>query len=85
MMHAMQKTGAIFKNKSKSGKIVLKGIAFPVCLSVNEVVCHCSPLESDETVSLFSPVTRSTRLSIDLEHHGARDSQSLHGHSWIAE
>jgi methionine aminopeptidase len=46
-----QKTSGIYKGKSKTGKVILKGIAFPVCLSVNEVVCHCSPLESDETVS----------------------------------
>lgn len=29
----------------------MRGVAFPVCLSVNDVVCHCSPYESDETVS----------------------------------
>ena len=38
----------IFKNKSKTtGKVPLKGVAFPVCISVNETVCHCSPLESE--------------------------------------
>jgi hypothetical protein len=25
-------------------------VAFPVCISVNECVCHCSPLESDTEV-----------------------------------
>lgn len=47
------KTAAIFKGKNKAGKAILKGIAFPVCLSVNECVCHCSPLESEESVSCF--------------------------------
>jgi methionine aminopeptidase len=45
-----QKTSAIFKNKNKAGKVILKGVAFPVCISVNEIICHCSPLESDDSV-----------------------------------
>ncbi len=45
-----QRTNAMYKGKSKSGKVVLKGVAFPVCISVNECVCHCSPLESDTEV-----------------------------------
>jgi hypothetical protein len=49
----LQKTSLIFKNKNKAGKVVLKGIAFPVCLSVNEIVCHCSPLDSEDAVSFF--------------------------------
>ncbi len=48
------RTAAIFRNKNKNGKPILKGIAFPVCLSVNEAVCHVSPLESDATVSEIS-------------------------------
>ena len=28
------------------------GIAFPTCISVNNIVCHYSPLESDEKVAL---------------------------------
>ncbi len=47
------RTAAIFRNKSKNGKPILKGIAFPVCLSVNEAVCHVSPLESDTSVSRY--------------------------------
>jgi curved DNA binding protein len=34
-------------SKSVYGKTKLKGIAFPTCLSVNQFVCHFSPLESD--------------------------------------
>ena len=51
-----QKTSLIFKNKNKAGKVILKGIAFPVCLSVNEIVCHCSPLESEDAVSYSAGV-----------------------------
>ena len=27
-----------------------RGVAFPTCISVNNTVCHFSPLASDETV-----------------------------------
>lgn len=38
-------------NKKVDGMPVEKGVAFPVCISVNEVVCNMSPLASDEMVS----------------------------------
>lgn len=60
------KTSAIFKNKNKAGKVVLKGVAFPVCLSVNECVCHCSPLESDTTYPLLA---EGDLVKIDLGVH----------------
>ncbi|ETV71412.1 DNA-binding protein, 42 kDa [Aphanomyces astaci] len=40
------RAGTVYKSKK-----VEKGIAFPTCLSVNEVVCHFSPLPS-ESVTL---------------------------------
>ena len=47
-----QKCGLIFKAKVK-GKDVEKGVAFPVCVSINECVCNVSPLTSEGTVSSF--------------------------------
>lgn len=47
-----EKAAAIFKGKGKNGKAIMRGVAFPVCLSVNEYVCHVSPFESETTVSL---------------------------------
>lgn len=41
-----QKCETIFRGKVK-GKPIDKGVAFPTCVSVNECVCHNSPLESD--------------------------------------
>lgn len=41
-----QQTGQIF-NKSKTP--ISKGIAFPTCISVNNIVGHYSPLNSDKT------------------------------------
>ncbi|XP_075882368.1 proliferation-associated protein 2G4-like [Nelusetta ayraudi] len=41
-------TGKIFKKE----KDMKKGIAFPTCVSVNNCVCHFSPLKSDPDVTL---------------------------------
>ncbi len=38
-------------NKKVNGAAVDKGVAFPVCISVNEVICNHSPLASEELVS----------------------------------
>lgn len=46
-----KETGAVFNKKNENGEKVEKGIAFPTCISVNEVVCHFSPLpENDRTI-----------------------------------
>jgi curved DNA binding protein len=45
--------GAIYQKKVK-GEAVEKGVAFPTCLSVNEVVCHFCPLESDQTQTVLA-------------------------------
>ncbi len=37
-------------NKKVDGIPIEKGVAFPVCVSVNDVVCNYSPLKSEETV-----------------------------------
>jgi hypothetical protein len=37
--------------KKVNGQTVDRGIAFPVCISVNDVVCNHSPLLSEEKVS----------------------------------
>lgn len=47
-------------NKKVNGKAVEKGVAFPVCVSVNDVICNHSPLASEEVVS-----ARATSLGVD--------------------
>lgn len=37
--------------KKVDGKTIDRGVAFPVCISVNDVVCNHSPLPSEERVS----------------------------------
>lgn len=42
-----EQTGGVYKNVKKK---IEKGIAFPTCISVNNVVCHFSPLASDGSI-----------------------------------
>jgi len=35
---------------SEEGEQILKGIAFPTCISVNNCVCHFSPVDPDDQV-----------------------------------
>src|SRR5699024_2586485 len=42
-------THKVFKAKQpKSGGPVKRGVAFPTCISVNNCICHYSPLKSDK-------------------------------------
>ena len=36
--------------KKVDGRVVDRGVAFPVCISVNDIVCNFSPLPTEETV-----------------------------------
>lgn len=62
------KCGAIFRNKVK-GEFVKKGVAFPVCLSVNECVCNVSPLESDDQTARGMVLANDDMVKIDLGVH----------------
>ncbi|KAL3518045.1 hypothetical protein ACH5RR_020634 [Cinchona calisaya] len=42
-----EQTGNMYKNVKKK---IERGVAFPTCISVNNTVCHVSPLASDEAV-----------------------------------
>ncbi|KMT12363.1 hypothetical protein BVRB_5g102980 [Beta vulgaris subsp. vulgaris] len=42
-----EQSGNMYKNVKKK---IERGVAFPTCISVNNVVCHFSPLASDESV-----------------------------------
>ena len=57
---------SVFRGKNKAGKPIERGIAFPVCVSVNECVCHCSPLLSDDT---YAPLAVNDMVKIDLGVH----------------
>lgn len=56
-----EQSGNMYKNVKKK---IERGIAFPTCISVNNTVCHFSPLASDETV-----LEEGDMLKIDIGCH----------------
>jgi len=52
-------------NKKVNGVAVEKGVAFPVCISVNEIICNYSPLETEELL----PLKAGDIVKIDLGCH----------------
>ncbi len=48
-------TALMFKNSKKK---IEKGIAFPTCVSVNNTVCHFSPLAGDETILATNDIVK---------------------------
>lgn len=44
----IRETGSVFKKE----KEMRRGIAFPTCISINNCICHYSPLKSDPDVKL---------------------------------
>lgn len=46
----MEAQAAKLYTKKVDGKLVDRGVAFPICISVNDVVCNHSPLPTEETV-----------------------------------
>ncbi|URE05024.1 Proliferation-associated protein 2G4 [Musa troglodytarum] len=56
-----EQAGNIYKNVKKK---IERGVAFPTCISVNNTVCHFSPLASDDTV-----VEENDIVKIDMGCH----------------
>mmetsp|Transcript_110718 Transcript_110718/g.217048 ORF Transcript_110718/g.217048 Transcript_110718/m.217048 type:complete len:386 (-) Transcript_110718:94-1251(-) len=44
-----EETGKLYNKKGKDGKKIEKGIAFPTCISVNELCGHYSPLKGESS------------------------------------
>ena len=57
----VEETGKVFKNK----KDMKKGVAFPTCVSVNNCVCHFTPLTSDPDME----IKNGDMVKIDLGIH----------------
>lgn len=50
----METAASKLYTKKVNGKAVDRGVAFPVCVSVNDVVCNCSPLNDTDPESTVS-------------------------------
>ena len=47
----METQAAKLYTKKVNGKVIDRGVAFPVCISVNDIVCNHSPIPGEENVS----------------------------------
>lgn len=47
--HGLNQATILTQNYKNVKKQIERGVAIPTCLSVNNTICHCSPLASDET------------------------------------
>eukprot|EP00429_Kryptoperidinium_foliaceum_P084260 CAMPEP_0176233106 /NCGR_PEP_ID=MMETSP0121_2-20121125/25650_1 /TAXON_ID=160619 /ORGANISM="Kryptoperidinium foliaceum, Strain CCMP 1326" /LENGTH=423 /DNA_ID=CAMNT_0017572483 /DNA_START=1 /DNA_END=1269 /DNA_ORIENTATION=+ len=59
-----EETGKLYNKKGKDGKKIEKGIAFPTCVSVNEVLGHFSPMKGESVTLKAGDVAK-----IDLACH----------------
>jgi len=60
-----EETGKLYNKKDKDGKIKIeKGIAFPTCISVNEIIGHFSPLKGES-----KPLKAGDVAKIDMACH----------------
>ncbi|KAL7429230.1 hypothetical protein ACHAXH_002763 [Discostella pseudostelligera] len=55
----------LYTKKKSDGKMVEKGVAFPVCVSVNDIICNLSPLASEE----LEPLKAGDIVKLDLGCH----------------
>lgn len=72
----LKETSTVY-NKKVDGKAVEKGIAFPTCISVNNVICHNSPLKSDPAVALKTGDVVKVDLGVHLDGYIAVVAQTL--------
>uniref|UniRef100_A0A452YWS2 Peptidase M24 domain-containing protein n=1 Tax=Aegilops tauschii subsp. strangulata TaxID=200361 RepID=A0A452YWS2_AEGTS len=56
-----EQTGNVYKNVKRK---IERGIAFPTCVSVNNTVCHFSPLATDDSV-----LEENDMVKIDMACH----------------
>ena len=60
----IEEAGKLYNKKDKNGSKVTKGIAFPTCISPNEISGHYSPLKDESRVIVAGDI-----LKIDLAAH----------------
>eukprot|EP00543_Licmophora_paradoxa_P000408 CAMPEP_0202443590 /NCGR_PEP_ID=MMETSP1360-20130828/2806_1 /ASSEMBLY_ACC=CAM_ASM_000848 /TAXON_ID=515479 /ORGANISM="Licmophora paradoxa, Strain CCMP2313" /LENGTH=400 /DNA_ID=CAMNT_0049059317 /DNA_START=92 /DNA_END=1294 /DNA_ORIENTATION=+ len=57
--------GKLYTKKNSDGQLMDRGVAFPVCISVNDIVCNHSPLASEE----LEPLKDGDIVKMDLGCH----------------
>ncbi|KAL5253363.1 hypothetical protein ACHWQZ_G013220 [Mnemiopsis leidyi] len=61
----------------KKDKQLKKGIAFPTCICVNEIVCHFSPLRSDPIVTIKEGDLVKIELGVHIDGYAGVVAHSL--------
>jgi len=64
----METAASKLYTKKVNGKTIDRGVAFPVCVSVNDVVCNCSPLNDTDPEST-PPLKAGDVVKFDLGCH----------------
>eukprot|EP00928_Gymnodinium_smaydae_P074339 TRINITY_DN573_c0_g1_i1.p1 TRINITY_DN573_c0_g1~~TRINITY_DN573_c0_g1_i1.p1 ORF type:complete len:408 (-),score=150.78 TRINITY_DN573_c0_g1_i1:95-1240(-) len=60
----LEETGKLYNKKQKDGRKMEKGIAFPTCISVNDLLGHFSPLKGESKLLQKGDITK-----VDLACH----------------
>ncbi|XP_063682830.1 proliferation-associated protein 2G4-like [Bolinopsis microptera] len=61
----------------KKDKSLKKGIAFPTCICVNEIVCHFSPLRSDPVVTIKEGDLVKIELGVHIDGYAGVGAHSV--------
>lgn len=64
----METAASKLYTKKVNGQKIDRGVAFPVCVSVNDVVCNCSPLNDPEPAAM-TPLKAGDVVKFDLGCH----------------
>jgi len=63
-----EETGAVYNKKdTETGKTVPKGVSFPTCISVNNCICHNSPIPSCKEIILAEGDVVKIDLGVHLD------------------
>ncbi|VEU34079.1 unnamed protein product [Pseudo-nitzschia multistriata] len=66
----METAASKLYTKKVNGVAIDRGVAFPVCVSVNDIVCNCSPLNDPEPESIaMTPLKAGDVVKFDLGCH----------------
>lgn len=74
----INKLSALIYRAKVKGKAVDKGSAFPVCISINECVCHNNPMDSDEEEEIKNGDMVKVDLGVHIDGYIAVLAHTIH-------
>lgn len=70
-------SGVYNKKDPETGKVPAKGVGFPTCVSVNNCICHSSPIVSDTPIVLVSGDVVKIDLAVQIDGYIAPVATTL--------